>query len=208
MARRYTWLVIVALIVLGVVITVWVLGLGGGSLPTGQDSPQATLRKLQQAMAKGDKAKFVECFAARSANYKAAIEALFECVQAAQALRNALRSHYGKDAWDTFADRLAEPPEVRAFTWPPDEDFAATKVALKGAEASVGLPSGIDSLSLKLSGVWRVELYPHGSGVRERRDALARAAEALRKAKDDIGKPGVTPETLAKQVGDLVKAGR
>ncbi len=209
MAREYSWLVIAALIVLGVVVAVWVLGLGDGSLPTGQDSPQAVLRKLQQAMAKGERAMFVECFATRGANHRAAVEALFECVQAAYALRTALRAHYGKDAWEAFMGLLVEPAELRAFVWPPDEDVAATaKVAAKGGEASVELPFATEPLSLKLGGVWRVEAFPHGSEVRDRPEALARAAEALRGAKDDIGKPGVTPESLAQQVQELVKTGR
>ena len=200
MARKYTWLVLVGLIVLGIVAVRAVLR-GGGSLPVGQESPQAVLRKLQRALADNDKAKFVECFVTRSEHHATAIEALFERAQAALRLRTALREAYGKNAWDTFVSLQADPAEFAAFAWPRDEDVAATaQVAAKGSEAQVELPSGGGPLALKLEGVWRVEMFPRGSGVRDRLDALNHAAAALGQARARIGQEGATPESLAQEV--------
>ncbi len=91
--------------------------------------------------------------------------------------------------------------------WPRDEDFAATaQIAIKESEAQVQLPSGGASLALKLEGVWRVEMFPRGSGVRERRDALARAAAALDQARARVGQEGATPESLAQDVKKRLSA--
>jgi len=199
-ARKYTWLVLVGLIVVGIV-AVRLAIRGGGSLPVGQESPQAVLRKLQRALAEGDKAKFLECFATRSEHHADAIAALFDRAQAAARLRTALREAYGKDAWDAFVSCQAKRSEFLAFVWPREEEVAATaKIAVKGNEAQAELPSGRGLLALKLGGVWRVEMFPHGSGVRERREALARAAAALDQARARIGQEGVTPESLAQEV--------
>lgn len=200
MARRYSWLVLVGLLLVGVLVVSWVLRTGGGLPPVGQDSPQAVLRKLQRAIAEGDKPRFLECFATRSANHKAVEEDLFDYVQAASRLRNALRGAYGKNAWDTFVSAQASPAQFAAFLWPRDEDAAATaNITVQGNEARVELPSR-EPFTLKLEGVWRIEVFPHGSGVRAQREALAKATEALRKAKDDVGQSGATPESIGQDV--------
>jgi hypothetical protein len=200
-ARKYTWLVLVGLIALGLVAVRWALRSGGGSLPVGQDTPQAVLRKLQRALAEGAKAEFLECFATRSEHHRAAVEALFDRAQAASRLRNALREAYGKSAWDTFVASQADPAEFAAFVWPRDEDVAAAaQVAVKGHEAQAKLASGGGTLTLQLEGVWRVEAFPRGSGVRDRREALARAVAALEQARARVGQGGATPESLAEVV--------
>jgi len=199
-ARRYSWLVLVGLLLVGVLVVSWVLRTGGGLPPVGQDSPQAVLRKLQRAVAEGDKAKFLECFGARSANHKAAEEDLFAYIEAAGKLRDALRGTYGKNAWDTFVGAQADPAQFTAFLWPRDEDVAATAaITVQGSEARVELPPR-EPLTLKLEGVWRIEVFPRGSGVRAQREALAKATEALRKAKDAVGQPGATPESIGQDV--------
>ncbi|MBM4030360.1 MAG: nuclear transport factor 2 family protein [Planctomycetes bacterium] len=209
MARKYSWLVVVGLIAVGIYVVLRVLGGGGGVPPAGQDSPQAVLRKAQRALSEGQKARFVECCAVRSSNYTAAAEALFDYVQAAYRLRDALRGTYGKEAWETLVSRQADPARFTAFVWPRDEDVAAAaKITVNGDEARVELAADAEPLMLKLEGVWRIEAFPHGSGVRARRDALARAAETLRAAREDVGKPGTPLEDLAANVrrnlpGDL-----
>jgi len=201
MARKYTWLVLVGLIVVGIVAVRAVLRSGGGSPPVGQDSPQAVLRKLQRALDDGEKAEFVECFATRSDHHAEAIEALLGRAEAAHRLRTALREAYGKNAWDTFVSFQAEPAAVAAFVWPRGEDVAATaQVTVNGSEAQVQLPSGGEPLALKLEGVWRVEMFPRGSGVRDRIEGLVRATQALDHARARIGKDGATPESLAQEV--------
>jgi len=200
-ARKYTWLVIVGLVVVGIVAVRAVLRSGGASLPVGQESPQAVLRKLQRALADGDKAKFVECFASSGGDHKAAVEALSDRAQAASRLRIALRETYGKNAWDTFVGLQANPAAFAAFVWPRDEDVAAAaQIAIKGSEAQAELPSGGGPLALKLEGVWRVEVFPRDNGVRDRRAALAGAAAALDQARARIGQEGATPESLAQEV--------
>jgi len=187
-ARRYSWLVIVALMVLGVFVVLRVLRGGGGVPPAGQGTPQALLQKAQRALAEGDKAKFLECLAVRSSDHRAAGEALFDYVQAAQALRDALRKHYGKNAWDTFVSLQANPTQFAAFVWPRDQEVAATaQIRVQGSEARVQLSPESGPLMLRLEGVWRMDVFPLGNGVRARREALIRAAEALTKALEGIG---------------------
>jgi hypothetical protein len=200
-ARRYTWLIIAGLTLLGVFAVTRVLGTRGGSIPMGHESPQAVLRKAQRALIEGDRARFLECLASRSKDHKAALEALFDYVQAAYKLQDALRGNYGKNAWETFVSLQANPAQFTAPIWPRDEDLAATaSITLQGTEARVELPSPAELLTLRMEGVWRIEMFPHGSGVRAIRESFDRATEALRKAREDVGKPGLTPEALAQQV--------
>jgi len=200
LARRYSWLVLIVLLLVGVFVVMRVLRTGGGLPPAGQDSPQAVLRKLQRAIAEGDRAEFLECFGARHANHKAAEEDLFDYVEAAGKLRDTLRGAYGKNAWDTFVSAQANPAQFTAFLWPRDEDVAAAAaVAIQGNEARVELPPR-EPFTLKLEGVWRIEIFPHGSGVRAQREALAKATEALRRARGDVGRPGATPESIGQNV--------
>ncbi|HPD13529.1 MAG TPA: hypothetical protein PLE19_01175 [Planctomycetota bacterium] len=203
MARRYSWLVIVALMVLGVFVVLRVLRGGGGVPPAGQGTPQALLQKAQRALAEGDKARFLECLAVHSSDSRAAGEALFGYVQAAQALRDALRKHYGKNAWDTFVSLQAAPAQFAAFVWPRDDEVAATaQITVQGNEARVQLSPDAEPLMLRLEGVWRMDVFPRGSGVRARRDALIRATEALAKARDGVGTAEL--ETLAQAVKQAI----
>ena len=206
MARRYSWLVVVGLSVVGVFVVMRVLRSGGGVPPVGQDSPRAVLVKAHRALIDKEERRFVECFATRNDDERAAVAAAFDCVQAAYGLRLALREHYGKDAWDTFLSLKALPAELAAHIWPRDEGVdGAAEIREAGSEARIEVPWRAEALSLRLQGVWRIELFAPGTDLRARREALARAAEALRMARDGIGKPGVTPETLARQVEEQMK---
>jgi len=199
-ARRYSWLVVVGLTLVGIFIINRVLRTGGGLPPVGQDSPQALLRKAQRALAEGNRAAFLECVATRSGNHAAAAEALFDYVRAAYALRDALREIYGKDGWERFVAAQGMPAPFAAFIWPRGEDVAATaKVVVEGNQATAEVVPDAEPLALRLEGVWRIEPFPRGSGVRGQREALARATEALRKAREQVGKGGATPESLAQE---------
>lgn len=201
MARRYTWLIIVGLMLLGIVVVTCVLRMGRVALSPGQESPQAVLRKAQRALIAGDKTGFLECLAVRSDHYKAAAEALFDCALAARTLRLTLREHYGKNAWETFVSLQADPAQFSAFDWLGVDDFVSTAaIEAKDDEARVELPAPHEALGLRREGVWRIDLFPRGSGVREKREPLVRAAEALRKARERIGQAGATPESLAQEV--------
>lgn len=205
MARRYSWLVIVALLLLGVFVVLRVLRGGGGVPPAGQGTPQALLQKAQRALAEGDKARFLECLAVRGSDTKAAAEALFDYVQAAQGLRDALRKHYGKNAWDTFVSLQSAPAQFTAFVWPRDEEVASTaQIAEQGITARVRVSPEGEPILLQLSGVWRMDVFPRGSGVRARREALVRAAAALAKARDEIGTADL--EALAQRVRQVLDA--
>jgi len=203
-ARKYTWLVVVGLLLLGVLVVLRVLRGGGGVPPAGQGTPQAVLRKAQRALADGDKAGFVECLVARTRDQRAAAEALFDYVQAAYGLRDAVRQHYGKNSWDTLVSLQPDPAGFTAFVWPRDQDVAATaQIAVQGSEATAQLSPGAEPLVLRLAGVWRIAAFPRESRARARRDALARAAEALRAARDSVGKAGL--EAIARRVAAQMK---
>lgn len=203
MARKYAWLVIVGLLALGVLVAARVLRTRGGALPRGQGSPQAVLRKLQEALARGKKAEFADCFATPSAEHRAAVEELYEAIQAAYALRAALRSHQGKNAFDEFMDALVGPAEVKAFVWPPETDVTASRLIVStGGNATVELPELPKPLRLKLAGVWRIELLADATAARLLRDILARTAAALRKASQAAGLP---PEALARKVQEELR---
>ena len=200
MAQRHTWLIIVGLTLVGVFAAICVLRTRGGSLPAGQESPQAVLRKTQRALSGGDRARFLECFRTTSQQQRAAVEALFDYLQTAYRLRDALRETYGKTAWETFVSLQATPAAFTAYLWPRDEDIAATAdITIQGTEARAELPSQSEPLALRLRGVWRIEEFRPTTDVRLRRQFLARAAEALSKARDDIGKRGLKVEDLARE---------
>jgi len=201
MARRYTWLVIAGLMVLGIGVVIHVLGLGGATPPAGQESPQAVLTKAHRALVEGDPAKFAECFVAEGHGQQVAVGALFDFVRAAYALEDALRENYGKSAWETFVGAQADPAAFVAPIWPRDPDFpTAAKITVAGNEAKAKLPGRAEALPLRLEGVWRIDAFPRDGTVRERREGLARATDALRKILPAIALGGPTPRSLGRQV--------
>jgi len=201
MARRYSWLVIAGLMLLGIVAVVRVLGLRGGSLPAGQESPQAVLSKAHRALADGDSAKFAECFVTKGHGQQVAAGNLFDFVRAAYALEDALRKNYGKDAWVTFVSAQADPAQFTAPIWPRDDGFTTdAKITMQGNEAQAELPGRPEALALRMEGVWRIDAFPRDGTVRPRREALARATEALRKALARVGPGGPPPKGLGEEV--------
>jgi len=200
-ARKYTWLIIVGLMLLGIVVVICVLQMARVALSPGQESPQAVLQKAQRAFLAGDKTGFLDCLAVRSGHYKAAAEAAFDCALVARNLRLALTERYGTNAWETFVRLQADPAQFSAFDWLGADDFVSTAaIEAKGDEARVQLPAPHEALGLRREGVWRIDLFPRGSGVREKREPLVRTAEALRKARERIGQAGATPGSIAQEV--------
>lgn len=127
-------------------------------------------------------------------------------VRAARAFRARIVAAYGEDGWRRFDGQDATQPLLDQLSLPAEE-AAWLPVVADGSTAFVWKKAGGGWLRLGLDGgLWKVET---GSGSPSEMfvvGLLAVKAEAMERFLPEVGKTGVTPESLANKVADAVRS--
>jgi hypothetical protein len=177
----------------------------GGKAKTaaGQATPVAAVRKWATCMLEFDKAGFMESLTGSKTELRAA-EAFMDYLCTLKDFKDAVVKSYGERGWRAFEQEGGAKLSLNLSDNRQQLDKAQWKVSGDSAEGSLPGESKVLHLTRK-SGRWCIhakDILTGGDGDLEKfASTWSRLAALLREKKRRIGQPGVTAESLDKELG-------
>ena len=177
----------------------------GGS-HEGKRTPREALRSTYEALVQGDRRAFLQSCEGSDEELEAA-EAIFEATQAAFQFRAALKETYGPDAWTQFQKMRLDGSRL-SFILPPRKLSWVEEVEISVADdhARYTTPwGGIDEWLVRAEGRWFWDLGRNVKSPSAFQDIFGRFADAFRRTKADVGKPGLDLRSLKERWKEHLK---
>jgi hypothetical protein len=176
----------------------------GCSRDPGQATPRDVVLKMQRMLVAGDKKGYADCFTG-SERSRTLILAMYDFVRAGYEFQDAFTAAYGQKAWEDFQD-----DEGVKLSLPRRDDAWAKGLTIdvKGDRAVVTAPGRKqEMIVVRKEGRWMIDADSGATAGDPMTAArvMTRMATALRAAKGEIGKPGVSGEDLDRALGDAFR---
>lgn len=168
-----------------------------------QSTPAAAVRKWSTCTLEFDKAGFMECLTGSETELRAA-EAFVDYLCALKDFKDAVVKAYGKQGWRVFEQEGGAKLSLNLSDNRQQLHKAQWKVSGDTAEGKLPGESKVLHLTRK-SGLWYIHaediLTGSGGDLEKFASTWSRLAALLREKKRRIGQPGVTAESLDKELG-------
>jgi hypothetical protein len=173
------------------------------TIPDGQDTPQAVIRKMYHAVRDGDREKFLECHTLESGG-REVFDQFFETRVATYEFATAVEKAYGTDAVERLGDFRSAGEDMAVILMPPlDLNWLdKIEVTVDGDHATYRNPWERTAYKLVQTGdCWRITRPDLTQDAKSQIAGLMKVRNAVRDCMHLVGRPGVSVDDLRREVG-------
>ena len=169
----------------------------------GADSPKAAVERFVEGVAEGDRAKISSAILAKPEEQQY-IDAVLDFAAAGQEFRKKMLDAYGEDGWQQFQD--AQHARLTLNVKADKSTLDQMTIETQGDDAATATYEGETIKLTRKDGRWYIDAgqmlnTDPGQDPAKTAAVMGKMAAVVRKHMADIGKPGMTAETIDQNMG-------